>query len=391
MEILSRPDALNQLPDVNLQQIQVEAYCAIDEQYVESLIGKWGFTQATSKPRKSPYYLNDDGKLAVLCWETEEIKIRSDLASTSWKDIVGPVRDQKQHLLCWAYAASDLVSAQRILRQWENDYYPLCPHYLCRFVHPGWLGKDEKAKQGHRCYRCSIEDALKHIIKDGIPREISVNFLCSESPTHDRIPRGHGEVKSIRTLEDTLEAALKELPLQPIGADLIVFSGLWKSGENIYRGPKSKGSKFEGYHAVIIVGVKLIGNEVVAICKMSNILSIDLGYAYVSLSLRYMIVGGNDEMKRYVRPTLQPMPLLSNFIVPEMDNMAGSSHAGSTYKNQTGMEGSTYPLSSAPKDESSGSSANLGVDHVEHHKDVFKQEIDRFEDDEYNTGSKKCG
>lgn len=45
----------------------------------------------------------------------------------------------------------------------------------------------------------------------------------------------------------------------------------------------------------------------------------DYGYVYVSLSTMYIPVGVSDENKLKVRGSNEPMHLLTNFVIPEMD------------------------------------------------------------------------
>lgn len=76
-------------------------------------------------------------------------------------------------------------------------------------------------------------------------------------------------IKDVRII-NTLEEALQRLPKQPIGADLIHYSGMGTPGKIISYGPKTHGSLFQGYHSVIITSLERIGKELVTVCKNSQ-------------------------------------------------------------------------------------------------------------------------
>lgn len=238
----------------------------------------------------------------------------------------GEVRDQIFHLLCWIYAASDLVSFQRCLQKWEKSCLPLCPWYLCAFCDPSKLDKDERAEKPdkkdrmHHCYGGAIEHALCHIQTNGVPREIVSNFICIdyEPPSADEPWMERRKIQNSRRI-NTLKEVVQELQKQPVGADLLYYSDLMRDGVQIYKGPMSSSSHFVGYHAVVIEAIKKMGTEWVAVCKMSNgELVADSGYVYVSLETQYLPVGVCGPRIKYVRGYSEPMHLLTNFIIAEM-------------------------------------------------------------------------
>ncbi|KAG7593210.1 hypothetical protein ISN45_Aa01g020200, partial [Arabidopsis thaliana x Arabidopsis arenosa] len=108
----------------------------------------------------------------------------------------------------------------------------------------------------------TIEGALLHIQRHGTPREVVSEFNCTdhEPVIVDELLMDKGVIKDVRTI-NMLEEALQRLPKQPIGADLIHYSGMSTPGKIIYYGPKTHGSLFQGYHSVIITSLERIGKE----------------------------------------------------------------------------------------------------------------------------------
>lgn len=214
-----------------------------------------------------------------------------------------------------------------MVRKWEKRWLPLCPWYLCAFCDPAKLGKDERAqerdKEGrvHHCYGGDIEKALCHVQSYGVPRELVSKFLCTdhhppsaEEPDMER--RKLISSRKIHTWKDVVQTLQKQ---QSVGADLLHYTGLMTPGEFIYRGPMSRNSWFVGYHAVVIEEIKKMGQEWVAVCKMSNGEEVaDCGYAYVSLEVQYITVGASDLGSDFVRASRKPTYLLSNFMIVEM-------------------------------------------------------------------------
>lgn len=249
------------------------------------------------------------------------------------KGSTGSVRDQMFHLLCWTYTSSDLARG-KLEPHKLTKYSPFCTWYMCAFCHPEALGsvpnKPEevlgiitKKKEVHHCYGGTIEKGLRHIQKYGIPREVCTVFNCTDHqpPSADEPHMSKRKITGIRKI-NTLKEALSELKNQPIGADLLHYTGLHLPGKHIYYGPYSKFySSLVAYHAVIIESLEVIDGQLVAVCKMSNGEYVaDGGYVYVSLSTVYMPVGVAADKKDSVRNTFEPTHLLTNFRVPTVDD-----------------------------------------------------------------------
>lgn len=144
--------------------------------------------------------------------------------------MAGRIRDQLKHIICWAFASSDLTSAIRIIRHWEDRYIPLCAWYLSSHVEPEMLGKDKEAEEGHLCYGNTIAKALEHMEREGIPEELPQyrQFNCCRHPPSAN-KRKH-KIKSVLSF-DTLDKALAHLHIQPVGAALVSFPELWLPGD----------------------------------------------------------------------------------------------------------------------------------------------------------------
>ncbi|CAA0231467.1 unnamed protein product [Arabidopsis thaliana] len=289
--IPSRPDGLKGLPPNCLKRLRKKGLSIIQPGNLCLILTDWYVQQARRTARRGPFHLSDDGRVAFLCWR-----------------VARP-----------AYASSDLTSAIRIIRHWEDTYIPLCAWYLSNHVEPEMLGKDKHAEKGHVCYGNSIAEALEHIEREGIPKEIPQfrQYKCRRYPPSAH-KRKH-KIKSVLSF-DTLDKALAHLHIQPVGAALITFPELWRIGEHIYRGPLEENTQFTGFHDVVIVKVDVINREQVALCKLSNGPKIGVGgYVWVSLEVMYMVVGAQDNDKDMLRPSSTPRHLLSDFNCPLMD------------------------------------------------------------------------
>lgn len=223
---------------------------------------------------------------------------------------------------------------------WESQYHPLSAWHVCAHCRPDLLGKDNRAKIEHRCYGYLVEFALRHIQIHGVPRELMPVFRCEVTPISLDLPtliRMNERIRAVRSLE-TLEEALFYLPNHPIGADV------------------TKEDCFLGYHAVIIESVFQLLGDLVAVCRMLNGEDVaHSGYAYVSLTTMYMIVGVDTCQEPYIRKTPRPMHLLSNFVIQEMhrkseksqedSSIIGSGDIQNPIINQDERTGSGMPIS----------------------------------------------
>lgn len=174
-------------------------------------------------------------------WKKKSVHLKQYLTSRSRRKRVlvaaGEVRNQLDHLLCWAYSSSDLVSASLVLHGLEKEYFPLCPMYLCENVDPSQLESHVIEEEEHRCYGSNMHSALLYIKKYGIPKEASKEFNCM-------LARGVGADEKRYYISEvlrfpTLEAALMRLKTHPVGATLAMFTGC--TDEGIYRGPMKEG------------------------------------------------------------------------------------------------------------------------------------------------------
>ncbi|XP_013750811.1 uncharacterized protein LOC106453111 isoform X2 [Brassica napus] len=260
----------------------------------------------------------------------EEKNIVGPIRSKQEEDIVGLVRDQKVHLLCWAYVAVDLVSAMRLINGQDDTFVPLSVRELCFYARPGERFLRTVQKIGHRCHELRVEFAFDYIMSTGVRRQ------GGNEETFDCVEGGSGEGEDTVRIEDytflgrDFKAALKRLQLQPIGASLHVFEEYWdiKKGD-IYRGPTSNSTKYYGLHAVVVVDAFFIDSELIFWCKSSSGKQLhDEGYIMVSAAI--MVLGlhyesDNDEptfgirdQRRSKTALYEPAYLISDFVYPRM-------------------------------------------------------------------------
>ncbi|CAN6802825.1 unnamed protein product, partial [Brassica oleracea] len=307
-----RPPGFQHLPKKTRKRLKREGLSIIQPADLRQLMDDRDIRETKGTGREGPFKLSDDGIVLMLCWDGKEPVFTQLLQIADWEELCGPVRDQLKHIICWAYSSTDLMHPSP-----GCSLLSSCTWYLSSNVHPYMLGKDESAQPRHTCYGCTTIDALEHIKRDGVPRELSGyrQFSCRKVPPSVRNPNIH--IDSYRIF-DTLQEALAHLPKQPIGATLIEFSDLWKLGEeDIYEGPLTAGSVFLGYHGVVIIRIMRFRGKLVAICKSSNGTRVGTkGYFRVSLSALYMVLCCGDEKAEFVRATPSPQPLLSCFICP---------------------------------------------------------------------------
>ncbi|KAF3524627.1 hypothetical protein F2Q69_00048756 [Brassica cretica] len=229
----------------------------------------------------------------------------------------GEVRNQLDHLLCWAYSSSDLVSASLVLHGLEKEYFPLCPMYLCENVDPSQLESHVIEEEEHRCYGSNMHSALLYIKKYGIPKEASTEFNCM-------LARGVGADEKRYYISEvvrfsTLEAALMRLKTHPVGATLAMFTGC--TDEGIYRGPMKEGSEYMGDHEVVMICCEVKKGEMVVKCKTSyGKKCCNRGYIYVSIEVLLILAGALRKQGAKLGDIchIRPQYLLSDFYSVEM-------------------------------------------------------------------------
>ncbi|KAF8081659.1 hypothetical protein N665_0872s0006 [Sinapis alba] len=368
LKVPPKPDTWRKLPESCLKKLAEVGLCEIKDRMLKFIMDDWSCQQAKTTDRIGPFHISSYvPTFAFLCWRTKYPEFTELLKGSNQKEILGYIRNQLYHVICWAYASSDLVSAVKIIRKWEDRYIPLSPWYLSSNVDPSCLGKCKSAIPGHRCYEYTMARALAHIAKEGIPDECPEDcvFNCCENPPTSAKKT---YIKHFLTFKK-LEKALAHLHIQPIGASLIVFSDLVKPTEDIYYGPLSEKAVFVGYHGVDIVAIEIYRGELVALCKMSNGIEVaNQGYVRVSLGVMYMPIF--CDIPQAVDPTLRPLHLLSNFCCPYMDE-APSGDLKRKLNQDHGSETTKKPRHA---DEASSSKTPSDMDDDEN-KDVHRQEV----------------
>ncbi|KAG2256632.1 hypothetical protein Bca52824_075926 [Brassica carinata] len=204
---IGRPDLVGLLPD----EID-ELFSTIQPEHLELIVKDSDFEKAVGTTREGSFKLSDLVELEL------------------WNELSGPIRNQKRHILCWAYSSTDLVSALRIC-----------------------VDKDPTALAGHSCYGTTTRKAFQFMLDNGgVPKERTLEFDCNQDPPAD--PEPHITINSFATF-NTLEEALVQLRTQPIGAE---FSQLWELGEDMT------------FTMDLQRQILISNGEVIAICKSSN-------------------------------------------------------------------------------------------------------------------------
>ncbi|CAN6895497.1 unnamed protein product [Brassica oleracea] len=230
----------------------------------------------------------------------EEMNIVGPIRSKQEESIVGLVRDQKGHFICWAYVAVDFVSAMRLINRQDDTFVPLSVRELCFYARPAERFLRTVQKRAHKCHELRVEFAFDYIMSTGVRRQ------GENEEIFDCVKGGPGEGGDTVRIEDytflggDFKAALKRLQLQPIGASVHVFQEYWsiKKGD-IYRGPTSNRTKYCGLHALIIVDAFLIDGELIFWCKSSSGKHFhDGGYVMVAAAIMVMGLHYEDERMR---------------------------------------------------------------------------------------------
>ncbi|CAF2107825.1 hypothetical protein YC2023_100398 [Brassica napus] len=114
---IGRPDLVGLLPD----EID-ELFSTIQPEHLELIVKDSDFEKAVGTTREGSFKLSDLVELEL------------------WNELSGPIRNQKRHILCWAYSSTDLVSALRVLK-FGGEFVPLSTWYLNSYVSPDLRGQ----------------------------------------------------------------------------------------------------------------------------------------------------------------------------------------------------------------------------------------------------------
>lgn len=266
------------------------------------------------------FRLSSIGGITALFWTSSFMQLTADMLTATWFAMLGPIRDQLGHIICWAYVSTDMVSARRRIGGLTTNQSLLSVWCLCRRCKPQHVEMDPagpKIDKRHKCYGWGVKEAIKHVETFGAStdtetvKERERPFFCAEEFPTPPVDVG---IKSVISV-DTLEEALQYLHKYPIAADLVAYSDLFRKGDQIYYGPTSSNSHFMSYHAVILESVMYVDDEPVALCKLSNGVDVgNSGYVSVSLATVYTFAY-TDENKHRIRPTPKPTRLLTNFTI----------------------------------------------------------------------------
>ncbi|CAF1912157.1 BnaCnng19950D [Brassica napus] len=177
-----------------------------------------------------------------------------------WVKLMGPVKNQLEHDICWAFVTAELVSAVRVRHIYKYD--PTVVEYSCRdlvdFVdHQKRSEEKTKEKSGnkHFCYAHGLREGFEYVKVNGILREESRPF---EANCREEVLTRHGsnlgyigEVVSLTTVKEVLQT----LQNHPVAGCIPVFEPDYSSiNDQLYYGPTSPLSRYETMHAISFVG-----------------------------------------------------------------------------------------------------------------------------------------
>ncbi|CAA7052203.1 unnamed protein product [Microthlaspi erraticum] len=157
------------------------------------------------------------------CWlKHQKLQlIPESVKGVRWQDMMGALRNQTDHDVCWAIVVSELIWAVRQIEKRDEDVnIRYSPQELIDFVDAEQ--RKVGSKEGHYCYPLNLTKGFEYVKKNGIQREENRPFIgCSK---------------------------------EPIGAALAIFLPEYRTiGDKIYRGPESQNSKLECLHAISLV------------------------------------------------------------------------------------------------------------------------------------------
>ncbi|KAG5413041.1 hypothetical protein IGI04_000608 [Brassica rapa subsp. trilocularis] len=244
------------------------------------------------------------------------------LKGKEWQEIMGELRHQRDHDVCWAIVVSELIRAMRIIDGRQTDKtIRYSPQDLIDFS-----DKDKRRteqKSGHYCYTLNlIKGILEYVVENGIQREEDRPFKGCPENVAERKPSEFAYIEKFVRLR-SLEDALLQLAHHPIGAALAMFQPEYREiGKKIYRGPANRFSRFVGLHAISLMAVYEDENgEKYILGRASH--GDDFGdHGYIRISLEAMLLyiptpgeAIDDKFSKYFS---KPAPLLSRFSYPKL-------------------------------------------------------------------------
>lgn len=174
----SRSKALSSLPESFRMLLKRNVMELITEEEAKKCLGPERFQYVCdTNPLPGSLYLIDSVGYAFLYWFTKgpgvEFIIEKGIRQIL-KFVAGPIRDQKYHIICWAYVCCDLISATRLLHGLDKVFVPLSPMFLCRNINTVRYEKtwqDMAEGDDHCCCGDSIINGLMYAKLHGITRE----------------------------------------------------------------------------------------------------------------------------------------------------------------------------------------------------------------------------
>ncbi|XP_010451343.1 PREDICTED: cathepsin R-like [Camelina sativa] len=240
-----------------------------------------------------------------------------------WLELMGPVKDQGTHVVCWALVAAEMVSAIRYLKKYDTVKTEYSLQDIVDFTNP-----EKRAQKGgpHYCYPWYVHKGLEYVSRAGIQREEARPFHrdhCEKDvPPRNPVRLGYiREAVQLKTIEDALVVLLEH----PVAGGIPLFSPEYANiKDELFQGPTAQLSTFTGMHAVTIVGANEENGEKYVRVRSSHGKTIGKD-GNLKVSIEIMIVCltppdpgcVNDPFYPYMYYPY-PQPLLSGFTYPTL-------------------------------------------------------------------------
>ncbi|XP_010441644.1 PREDICTED: uncharacterized protein LOC104724792 [Camelina sativa] len=240
--------------------------------------------------------------------------------------------DESEHA---AMVAVNLISSARVILKLDSAYTEYSAQYLVdnagkedvqgesftienvlRYMeeHVQTKMEDRQREIDQESRQLTVKDCLECAFKNGLPRrELWGHLGCSfkAPPFACHIPRVPMKGEVIEA--ENLDAAVKLLMKQPVGARLHLFSPeIDRVGEKgLYEGPSGDGTRYVGLRDVMIVAVERIEGSLVVTVKLCY--KKKTSFVKVSARLVLLPLNGDDESQ-----VKEPTCLLVDFCAPRL-------------------------------------------------------------------------
>ncbi|CAH2067273.1 unnamed protein product [Thlaspi arvense] len=219
--------------------------------------------------------------------------------------------------ICWAITSSELVSVIRSIMGLDTERVNYSAQYLVDFTRPHLRLRE---REGHYCYTCHVEEALKYVETHGIETQNIRPLQCKANVQEKSSSARLGYIGNVVKVRG-LEAALEVVERHPVATSIPIFEPEYSLiGEKIYRGPTSRLSKYKSMHAGNITGggVTDDGEKFIWFRSSHGKELGRFGYLKVSVEMMGCCLTRNEH-DDFIE---HPFPLVSQFVYPEMLSQA---------------------------------------------------------------------